>query len=105
MGLPSFKTPFYCIELGASPRWSVFGSKRGRADWLTRGPQRHILEPGQRLGKLPPFRPEDIDWRTGTLLNGWERIEIQMCDLCPKRADWKHPLGGFRCYECPRPSS
>lgn len=25
------------------------------------------------------------------------------CDICNRRARWKHPAGGFRCNDCPRP--
>ncbi len=25
------------------------------------------------------------------------------CDLCDRRAVWKHPAGGLRCGRCPRP--
>lgn len=33
----------------------------------------------------------------------WHRIEFAACDLCNKRAVWRHGEGGLRCGECPRP--
>lgn len=33
----------------------------------------------------------------------WERIKPLECDICFKRATWKHKAGGFRCNKCPRP--
>lgn len=33
----------------------------------------------------------------------WTLIEFRACDLCDRRAIWKHPAGGLRCSICPRP--
>jgi hypothetical protein len=35
----------------------------------------------------------------------WVQIELELCDLCSKRARWKHPEGGLRCSTCPRPEA
>jgi len=37
-------------------------------------------------------------------MSSWKRIRPKECDLCNKRAIWEHPLGGFRCQNCARPS-
>jgi hypothetical protein len=33
----------------------------------------------------------------------WLKFEPVKCDLCNKNARWKHPEGGLRCNDCPRP--
>lgn len=33
----------------------------------------------------------------------WLRVKRLVCDLCPRLAVWRHPLGGLRCAACPRP--
>jgi hypothetical protein len=33
----------------------------------------------------------------------WTIVEPKLCDVCGKRAAWRHPLGGLRCETCPRP--
>lgn len=35
---------------------------------------------------------------------GWQAMDIRKCDMCPRTAIWKHPKGGFRCENCPRPN-
>ena len=33
----------------------------------------------------------------------WTRVHKPCCDVCGKRAEFAHPLGGLRCKTCPRP--
>jgi hypothetical protein len=41
----------------------------------------------------------------GSKRSGWERYERPTCDLCYRAPQWRHPLGGLRCDECPRPEA
>jgi len=36
-------------------------------------------------------------------LAGYGWFITQRCDLCDEAACWKHPEGGFRCAQCPKP--
>jgi hypothetical protein len=107
MALPSFRTPFYGFQYGPKIplRFRVFGTERGLKASLAQGPHRHRIYEGLPIpaAHYGPFRPEEIDWRTGTKENGWHRIKFPTCDLCTKRAVWEHPEGGLRCETCPRP--
>lgn len=43
-----------------------------------------------------------------TGVSEWEKFiptppTYNICDICPKPAIWRHPLGGFRCGQCRKP--
>jgi hypothetical protein len=41
--------------------------------------------------------------RITTDTSGWVIMQQPVCDLCNRRAIWRHPDGGLRCSTCPRP--